>query len=63
MITKANNVSLFLDLSNIKFTIQVQEYNPTDDAIPLKLLVFSTQAWTLVLAEGWVTFFPCPENM
>ena len=31
---KLNNVSLFLDLSNIKSTSQVQEYNPTDEAIP-----------------------------
>ena len=35
---KLNNVTSFLDLSNIKFTTQVQEYNPTDDAI----------LWTLV---------------
>ena len=35
---KLNNVSLFLDLSNIKFTSQVQEYNHTDEAIPIDVL-------------------------
>ena len=35
MMTKAMQcIGLFLKLPNINFTSQVQEYNPTDEAIP-----------------------------
>ena len=39
---KLNNVTSFLDLSNIKFTSQVQEYNSTDDAMNIGQYLNST---------------------